>query len=207
MLRFPRFHFSLAALASLSCALLVHRKEKFVLNAHLQKRERRPGDPACDHLGQFTDADCLCEQLRTEYDRRHNCSILMLDIDRFHLVNRDFGQREGDRVLQAVTHTLLLNLRSTDLLCRYAGDRFAVLLPGTGVDTAQALGHQLRRAVGSLRHHTRHSGQPLMPTVRYVCRAVDAEPRQLLKEMNRSLERRMPGQQDAADPTCIAVAN
>ena len=206
MLRFPRFHFSLAALVTLTCGLLYKRQEKFVLNAHLQKRERRSGDPSCDHLSQFTDADSLCEQLRMEYDRRGNCSILMFDIDSFHLVNRDFGQREGDRVLQAVTHTLLLNLRSTDLLCRYAGDRFAVLLPGTGVDTAQALGHQLRRAVGSLRHHTRHSGQPLMPTVRYVFRGVDTEPRQLLKEMNRALERRMPGQQDADDANGIAVA-
>lgn len=207
MLRFARFHFSLAALATLACGLLYKRQEKFVLNAHLQKRERRYGDhSSCDHLRQFTDADSLREQLRMEYERRGNCSILMLDIDSFHLVNRDFGQREGDRVLQAVTHILLLNLRGTDLLCRYAGDRFAVLLPGTSIDTAQALGHQLRRAVGSLRHHTRHSGQPLMPTVRYVFRGVDAEPRQLLKEMNRSLERRMPGQQDAADTNGIAVA-
>jgi diguanylate cyclase (GGDEF)-like protein len=157
------------------------------------KRKRPLQEPrSFDSLTQVADADCLREQLRLAFQYGAGASLLMLDIDDFHLVNRDFGQREGDRVLQAVTHLLLLNLRPTDLLCRYAGDRFAVLLPATGADTAQAMGHHLRRAVASLRHHARHNGQPIMPTMRYVCRAVDAEPRQLLKEMNRALERPMP---------------
>ena len=145
-----------------------------------------------DQLTQAADADYLRQRLRLEFESgKGDCSVLMLDIDGFHLINRDYGRREGDRVLQAVTQLLMLNLRSTDLLCRYAGDRFAVLLPGTQADAAQALGHHLRRAVGTLRHHAQHGGEPVMPTMRYVFRSVDADPRQLLKELNRSLERRM----------------
>ncbi len=179
-----------------------------MLTEHLQKRERLFRDHrSFDHLTQVADADYLREQLRIEFDRgTGDCSVMMLDIDSFHLINRDFGQREGDRVLQAVTHLLLLNLRSTDLLCRYAGDRFAVLMPHTRADTAQALGHHLRRAVASLRHHSQHSGQALMPTVRYTCRSVDADPRQLLKEMNRALERRMPYQQAANEHDGLIAA-
>jgi len=97
-------------------------------------------------------------------------------------------------------------VRSTDLLCRYAGDRFAVLMPDTAPETAQALGHQLPRAIGSLRHHTLHTGQPLMPTVRYAFRRVDAEPPQLLSELNRALERRMPFEQDLDAAGGVAVA-
>lgn len=192
---------TLAGMASLTWGLLYWRKEQFMLTEHLQKRERLFRDHrSFDHLTQVADADYLREQLRIEYERgKGDCSVLMLDIDSFHLVNRDFGQREGDRVLQAVTHLLLLNLRSTDLLCRYAGDRFAVLLPGTTPDLAQALAHQLRRAVGTLRHHTQHTGQAVMPTLRYTFRSVDIDPRQLLKEMNRALERRMPYQYAAND--------
>ena len=145
------------------------------------------------HLAKLADADDLRERLRIEYESgAHNCCLLMLDIDSFHLVNRDFGKREGDRVLQAVTQVLLLNLRSTDLLCRYAGDRFAVLLPGTQAEAAHALADHLRRAVASLRHHAHRSGLPIMSTIRYTFRNVDAEPRQLLKELNRALERRLP---------------
>ena len=192
---------TLAGMASLTWGLLFWRKEQFALTEHLQKRERLFRDHrSFDQLTQVADADYLREQLRLEHATgKGDCSVLMLDIDDFHLVNRDYGQREGDRVLQAVTHLLLLNLRSTDLLCRYAGDRFAVLLPGTQHDTAQALGHHLRRAVGALRHHAQHNGQPIMPTLRYVWRSVDAEPRQLLKEMNRALERRMPSHQSSSD--------
>ncbi|WP_426107569.1 GGDEF domain-containing protein [Massilia sp. TSP1-1-2] len=199
---------TLAGMAGLTWGLLSWRKEQLRVSEHTQKREHLfRGHRSFDHLTQVADADYLRDQLSIAYaSGKGDCSILMLDIDSFHLVNRDYGQREGDRVLQAVTHVLLLNLRSTDLLCRYAGDRFAVLLPHTPADIVQALGHQLRRAVGSLRHHTQHSGQPLMPTVRYTFRSVDAEPRQLLKELNRSLERRMPYQQGSDDASGVAVA-
>ncbi|MEJ7805640.1 MAG: GGDEF domain-containing protein [Telluria sp.] len=199
---------ALAGMASLTCGLLYWRREQFMVTEHLQKRERLfRNHRSFDQLTQVADADYLREQLRIEYDSgKGDCSILMLDIDSFHLINRDFGQREGDRVLQAVAQILLLNLRSTDLLCRYAGDRFAVLLPNTAPDTAQALGHQLRRAVGSLRHHTQHHGHPVTPTVRYTFRSVDADPRQLLKELNRSLERRMPYQYGADEASGVAVA-
>ncbi|MES2318526.1 MAG: GGDEF domain-containing protein [Pseudomonadota bacterium] len=185
---------TLAGMVSLTWGLLYWRREQFMVTAHLQKRERLFQDHrSFDQLTQVGDADYLREQLRIEYERGgDNCCLLMLDIDSFHLVNRDFGQREGDRVLQAVTQVLLLNLRSTDLLCRYAGDRFAVLLSNTRAEAAHALADHLRRAVASLRHHAQRSGQAITPTIRYTFRNVDAEPRQLLKELNRALERRMP---------------
>ncbi len=199
---------ALAGMTSLTCGLLYWRREQVMMTEHLQKRERLfRNHRAFDQLTQVADADYLREQLRIEYDSgKGDCSILMLDIDSFHLVNRDYGQREGDRVLQAVAQILLLNLRSTDLLCRYAGDRFAVLLPQTPPETAQALAHQMRRAVGSLRHHTQHNGLAVTPTVRSTFRSVDADPRQLLKELNRSLERRMPYQHSADEAIAVAVA-
>lgn len=151
-----------------------------------------------DQLTQVGDADYLREQLRIEHRHGRRCSLVMLDIDGFHLINREHGQREGDRLLQAVTHMLLLNLRSGDLLCRYAGDRFAVLLPGAELEAARAASEQLRRAVATLRHHPLRGGAPLGVTMRSVERMLETDPRQLLKEANRALERRMPREQ--ADP-------
>lgn len=184
---------TLAGVALLSGGLLYWRREQFQVSEHLQKRERLFRDHrAFDTLTQLADADYLREQLEIERARGAvNSTVLMFDIDGFHLVNRDYGQREGDRLLQAVSHILLLNLRSTDLLCRYAGDRFAVLVPDTDADAARALADHLRRAVASLRHHTQRSGLPIQISMRCAVRNVDADPRQLLRELSRALERRM----------------
>lgn len=173
---------TLAAMALLGYGFLDWHREQRTASAH------RFVDP----LTQLADADHLRDQLRIAFERSApRCNLLMFDIDNFHLVNRDYCRREGDRLLQAVTHTLQLNLRSTDLLCRYAGDRFAIFVPDTDADAARALADHLRRAVASLRHHTRHGGKPIQVSVRYAARTVDVDPRQLLKELNRALERRV----------------
>lgn len=190
---------TLAGMASLTWGLGYWRREQLMLSEHLQKRERLFRDHrSFDQLTQLADADYLRQQLRCEFEQRPaQACLLMLDLNDFHLINRAHGQREGDRLLQALTHLLLLNLRSTDLLCRYAGDRFAVLLPATPVDTAHAIGAHLRRAVAGLRHHRQCDGLPVHSSVRYACRPVDAEPNTLLLALNRSLERRMPEQRAA----------
>ncbi|WP_229487996.1 GGDEF domain-containing protein [Pseudoduganella lutea] len=79
--------------------------------------------------------------------------MVLLDIDGFHRINREHGPAEGDRVLQAVSHMLLLNLRNDDLLCRYAGDRFAVLMPGLADAAADDAARHLCRMVAAMRHY------------------------------------------------------
>lgn len=200
---------SLAGMISLTWGLLYWRQEQFMVTEHLRKRERLFRDHrSFDALTQVGDAEYLREQLRIEFEQGSaaDCTLLMLDIDNFHVVNRQHGQREGDRLLQAVTHTLLLNVRNTDLLCRYAGDRFAVLVAGADAEAARALGEQLRRVVACLRHHPQAGGETMQVTMRFAARRVDAEPRQLLKEMNCALERRMPPlPEEAARPDSFAA--
>jgi diguanylate cyclase (GGDEF)-like protein len=192
---------TLGGVGCLGWGLASWRREQ-LSSEPIQQRERLLRDHrSFDQLTQVGDADYLREQLRIEHRHGRRCCLLMLDIDGFHLINRDHGQREGDRLLQAVTHVLLLNLRSGDLLCRYAGDRFGILLPATELEPARAIGDQLRRAVATLRHHPLHGGQPIGVTMRSVERALDGDPRQLLKDANRSLERRMARQEADQLPT------
>lgn len=61
----------------------------------------------------------------------------MLDIDRFKLVNGSFGHSAGDRVLKSLARLLQERLRLTDLIGRYSGEEFGVILPET--DSAAAL--------------------------------------------------------------------
>ena len=164
------------------------RQEQFGLNQHLRKRERLFREHrAFDRITQLANADYLRSQIRLEQARRpgQECALVLLDIDAFHRINREFGQHEGDRALQAVGHMLLLNLRNDDLLCRYAGDRFAILMPDTGADAAAALARHLCAMVAQMRHYA--GAAPLRLSLRQACALADRAPDALLAELNRAL--------------------
>lgn len=148
----------LGGMLVLTLGLVGWRTEQRLLSEHLRQRERLYRDHrGFDRVTQLADAGYLRQLVRIE-QREHPgqpCALLMLDADQLSWCLRLYGPAETDRLLQALTHLLLLNLRATDVLCRFAGDRFAVLLPATGSDVATLLAAQLRRAVASLSFHTR----------------------------------------------------
>jgi diguanylate cyclase (GGDEF)-like protein/putative nucleotidyltransferase with HDIG domain len=74
-------------------------------------------------------------------------SLLVIDIDHFKLVNDTFGHLQGDDILRMVADFLSVQTRPSDFVARYAGDEFVVLLPGTGLEEALAMGERLRATV------------------------------------------------------------
>ncbi len=159
-------------MAILTAGMFFWRQEQASLTEHLKKRERLFRDHrAFDRVTQLADARYLRAQLEREGG---GCALVLLDIDGFHRINREHGQAEGDRVLQAVSHMLLLNLRNDDLLCRYAGDRFAVLMPGLTEAAARDAARHLCAMVAMMRHHAAHLPVPL--TLRHSCGRADASP-------------------------------
>ncbi|MCK9490948.1 MAG: sensor domain-containing diguanylate cyclase [Sulfurimonas sp.] len=77
-------------------------------------------------------------------------SILMIDIDRFKRVNDTFGHQFGDEVLINLSRLLLDSQRKSDIVCRYGGEEFVILLPNTALQDATNLAEKLRKAVESL---------------------------------------------------------
>ena len=74
-------------------------------------------------------------------------AILIFDIDYFKLVNDTFGHKSGDAVLQKLADICRQSLRETDLLARYGGDEFVVLLPNTNLQRAMEIAERLRKEV------------------------------------------------------------
>jgi diguanylate cyclase (GGDEF)-like protein/PAS domain S-box-containing protein len=78
---------------------------------------------------------------------RHPLSTVWLDVDNFKHINDTYGHHIGDRVLKAVAECLNTNTRDVDILGRYGGDEFAILLPETDLSVAKAVAERLRLQV------------------------------------------------------------
>jgi diguanylate cyclase (GGDEF)-like protein len=74
-------------------------------------------------------------------------AIVFLDIDHFKAINDRYGHETGDRVLQQLAARLRGIIRETDLLFRWGGEEFVILMPHTGPGEAPALGERIRAAV------------------------------------------------------------
>ncbi len=77
--------------------------------------------------------------------------IIMLDIDRFKGLNDSFGHGAGDKILQALGSFLSSQVRIADVVCRYGGDEFVIVLPGSSRQMTQRLAEKIRANVRDIR--------------------------------------------------------
>ncbi len=84
------------------------------------------------------------EELQRSINHKLPLSCLMIDIDHFKSYNDNYGHLVGDVVLKELTSLIRANVREMDLICRYGGEEFCVLLPEASLEDTQVIAERLR---------------------------------------------------------------
>jgi two-component system cell cycle response regulator len=91
------------------------------------------------------------ESLDIEFERarryERTFSLLMIDIDYFKKINDQYGHQTGDVVLSGLSDIFFSCIRKSDIVCRYGGEEFSVILPDTKQENAKITADKIRRAV------------------------------------------------------------
>lgn len=168
---------------------------------NLRLRDKSSRDP----LSGFYERKLLALKLNSEF--RHifskrelfkapgEISVVIISLDNFHLINENFGRAEGDRVLLAAARALLSAARQDDFICRYGGDEFCIVLPGTSIENAAKFSEKIRTVIAArpdLSYQAK-DGTTIRVTssigVASAARAKAFESGALLKAVDRSLDR------------------
>jgi diguanylate cyclase (GGDEF)-like protein/PAS domain S-box-containing protein len=106
-----------------------------------------------DPLTRCLNRRAFFERFEVEFSRSqrygHSFSCVMVDIDYFKSINDQHGHPVGDRVLQQVSTILRDCVRDSDVVCRYGGEEFCILLPETGAQGGLTTAERIRHRIAS----------------------------------------------------------
>lgn len=156
---------ALAAFARLVGIALVHARTRRALDAAHEETRRQS---LTDELTGAYNVRHVMHRLREEIEfaRRHSdcVALVVIDGDSMKAVNDVHGHAEGNHLLVQMTSAMRTTLRLSDVLGRFGGDEFVLVLPRTCPEDALAAAERLRAAVAVREFHT-SAGAPLRATV------------------------------------------
>jgi diguanylate cyclase (GGDEF)-like protein len=127
--------------------------------AHDALREQAMTDP----LTGLYNRRYLVEFLQREWIRARrregSLGVIMIDLDHFKRINDSFGHPVGDYVLTAISALLRMHIRSSDIVCRYGGEEFALVLPDASLESVKRRAGEMQAAIARL--DLRHGEAPL----------------------------------------------
>jgi len=103
----------------------------------------------------------LLEQIQTAHETGSDLCLIMADIDHFKHFNDNHGHLIGDKLLRFVSNILKDSLKGQDLVARFGGEEFAIILPNTPLRGALAVAESLRARVQSQRLRRTDTQQPI----------------------------------------------
>jgi diguanylate cyclase (GGDEF)-like protein len=117
---------------------------------------RRPATGELEALAWSDSLTGLANRRRLDHDilahSRHSGpnAVIMVDVDHFKSVNDSFGHPHGDEVLRAIGEMLANQIRYDDVVYRYGGEEFCILLPNTSTDDARIVADRIVKAARSV---------------------------------------------------------
>lgn len=111
------------------------------------RAERMVGPAERDYLTGIRNRQCFLSTAETILRGEHNAVLAVVDIDHFKLINDQFGEEAGDNLLRALAQRLAQGIRRSDIIARWGGNQFSMLLPDTMLDEARMVLERLRAAV------------------------------------------------------------
>ena len=102
-----------------------------------------------DELTKLQNRRCFEQALEKEMAKTQRyqtpLSIMIIDFDHFKHLNEKFGYEEGDRILTVSAALIEGMARELDIVCRYGGEEFGIVLPNTGLEGARILAERIRK--------------------------------------------------------------
>ena len=121
--------------------------------------------------------------------RRYSCplALLFLDLDNFKTINDRYGHTVGDKILQELSVRLQDFVRSTDLICRYGGEEFIIMLIQTSKDKAAILAERLRQKISQSPLKINDLKIPLTMSIGVAGLTDQMEPEELVKRADSAM--------------------
>lgn len=163
---------SLPAVLGLLCmtfALKGLHFEQKIISRQLFKQERfYRNHLLTDYITGLNNAPYIREQINSEIlsSAAQPFSLLMVDISQFDDINLNFGEYAGNQLLSNIAQILMINVRDGDLVCRYAGDCFIILLANTAFNQANHIAQDIERSIKHIAFRPQASQLPLYLTVK-----------------------------------------
>ena len=129
-----------------------HQQELNEINMMLEKKNQKyekmaSTDALTGLYNRYKFTELFVSEYKTMTQRHNAMSLMLIDLDFFKSINDTFGHNVGDSVLIQVSNMLLRHLRNVDIIGRWGGEEFIVLLPTATLDNAETLAHKLREAI------------------------------------------------------------
>lgn len=148
--------FRLAVLAeNIASALVNHRLQRGL-------REQTIRDPLTNLFNRRYMEEALALEIARTARSGVPLSLVMCDVDHFKRFNDEFGHDAGDAVLKAVAAEMAAHFRDGDVVCRFGGEEFTVIAPGTTATALRDRVELVRQAIAGLT--LKHGERPLGPT-------------------------------------------
>jgi diguanylate cyclase (GGDEF)-like protein len=149
----------LASVVSRRDLVQIDRQTRQLTLSEARLREQSVRDPLTELFNRRYMEETLRREVRRAEREDRPLGVIMLDIDHFKRFNDTLGHAAGDGLLRELGHLLPRSVRESDVVCRYGGEEFVLILPDASLEVARQRAEHLRGEVSTL--HTIHKGRSL----------------------------------------------